>query len=153
MKQILGMCCLCIGFAANAVELPALPSAQNRSSHSVFLYSEPGSQGFDSWIVDGGYMYNVFRDVDLYVGARVNSSLNGGENGFLSGVSYKISDRFSVKSTLYTANKNVEDNKRSEVMAAELSSRLHLTENLDLHATLDYQEWQQGIELGLGFRF
>ena len=28
MKQILGMCCLCIGFAANAVELPALPSAQ-----------------------------------------------------------------------------------------------------------------------------
>jgi hypothetical protein len=98
-------------------------------------------------------MYNVFRDVDLYVGARVNSSLNGGENGFLSGVSYKISDRFSVKSTLYTANKNSEDNKRSEVMAAELSSRLHLTENLDLHATLDYQEWQQGIELGLGFRF
>ena len=54
-------------------------------------------------------MYNVFRDVDLYVGARVNSSLNGGENGFLSGVSYKISDRFSVKSTLYTANKNFED--------------------------------------------
>ncbi|MCA2492952.1 ribonuclease regulator, partial [Vibrio sp. 2175-1] len=24
---------------------------------------------------------------------------------------------------------------------------------LDIHATLDYQDWQQGFEVGLGFRF
>ncbi|MFH4617557.1 hypothetical protein [Vibrio furnissii] len=153
MKHILGMVCLVMGCAAYAVELPALPSEQSRSSHSMFLYSEPGNQGFDSWVVDGGYMYNVFRNVDLYVGARVNSSINGGENGFLSGVSYKVSERFSLKSTLYSVNKLSEDNKRVDVLSAEVSSRLHLTENLDLHATLDYQEWQQGIEFGLGFRF
>ncbi|MEF1191077.1 ribonuclease regulator, partial [Vibrio parahaemolyticus] len=23
----------------------------------------------------------------------------------------------------------------------------------DIHATLDYQDWQQGFEVGLGFRF
>ncbi|MCG6282716.1 hypothetical protein K6U46_15840, partial [Vibrio diabolicus] len=74
-------------------------------------------------------------------------------NGFLSGVSYKVSERFSLKSTLYSVNKLSEDNKRVDVLSAEVSSRLHLTENLDLHATLDYQEWQQGIEFGLGFRF
>ncbi|MHC6803885.1 ribonuclease regulator, partial [Vibrio antiquarius] len=28
-----------------------------------------------------------------------------------------------------------------------------ITDKLDLHATLDYQDWQQGIEVGLGFRF
>ncbi|MGI1896695.1 ribonuclease regulator, partial [Vibrio campbellii] len=38
-------------------------------------------------------------------------------------------------------------------LAAEVSSRVKITENLDLHATLDYQDWQQGFEVGLGFRF
>ncbi|MDW1838575.1 ribonuclease regulator, partial [Vibrio sp. Vb0718] len=28
-----------------------------------------------------------------------------------------------------------------------------ITDKLDIHATLDYQDWQQGFEVGLGFRF
>ncbi|HAH03666.1 MAG TPA: ribonuclease regulator, partial [Vibrio sp.] len=44
-----------------------------------------------------------------------------------------------------------EDSEKS--VAAEVSSRVQLTDNLDLHATLDYEEWQQGVEVGLGFRF
>ncbi|MDF4701671.1 ribonuclease regulator, partial [Vibrio parahaemolyticus] len=32
-------------------------------------------------------------------------------------------------------------------------SRVKITDNLDLHATLDYQDLQPGFEVGLGFRF
>ncbi|WP_430794476.1 hypothetical protein [Vibrio cincinnatiensis] len=139
--------------SASATTLPPLPSEQNDSSHSLFISSEPNSQTFDSWVIDSGYAYRLFRNVDLYVGTRINSSINGGYNGFLSGVSYKMNEHLIVKSTFYSSTKVDEENRRNESISAELSSRLRLSDNMDLHATLDYQEWQQGIEFGLGFRF
>ncbi|MEL0611384.1 ribonuclease regulator, partial [Vibrio echinoideorum] len=57
----------------------------------------------------------------------------------------------SFNSSLHTYKDEEEDNDKS--VAAEVSSRVHLTDNLDLHATLDYEERQQGVELGLVFRF
>jgi hypothetical protein len=51
-----------------------------------------------------------------------------------------------------SSEESVEDGKEKS-LSAEVSSRLKLTENLDIHATLDYQEWQKGVEVGLGFRF
>ena len=156
MRILIALSGLSLALSAHAVTLPSLPSEPSRSAHTVFLYSDPSSQTFDSWVIDSGYTYNVFRNVDLYVGARINSSnasINGGSNGFLSGVSYKVNERVSVKSTLYSSAKYDDQKRRYDVFSAELSSRLRLSENLDLHATLDYQEWQQGIEFGIGFRF
>ena len=59
------------------------------------------SQGFDSWTIDSGYTYNLFKDIDLYVGARINSGTNGAENGLLSGIHYQFTERLSFNSTLY----------------------------------------------------
>lgn len=153
MNKSLALLCFCFTYNAFAVSLPTLPAESSRSPHTLFLYSEPDSQAFDSWVIDSGYAYNIFRNVDLYVGTRINTSINGGSNGFLSGVSYKVNERILLKSTLYSSSKLDEDSSRNERVSAELSSHLRLSENLNLHATLDYQEWQQGIELGLGFRF
>ncbi|NAW61190.1 hypothetical protein CAG58_04315 [Vibrio sp. V31_P5A7T61] len=156
MRILIALSGLWLALSAHAVTLPSLPSEPSRSAHTVFLYSDPNSQTFDSWVIDSGYAYNVFRNVDLYVGARINSSsasINDASNGFLSGVSYKVNERISVKSTLYSSTKYDDQKRRYDAFSAELSSRLRLSENLDLHATLDYQEWQQGIEFGIGFRF
>ncbi|MGC9421732.1 MULTISPECIES: hypothetical protein [Vibrio] len=153
MNQRLALFCLCLTTSVSAASLPSLPSEQIDSAHSLFISSEPNSQAFDSWVIDSGYAYNIFRNVDLYVGARINSSINGGKNGFLSGVSYKVNERVLFKSTFYSSTTVDEENRRNESISAELSSRLRLSDNMDLHATLDYQEWQQGIEVGIGFRF
>ncbi|EEY44804.1 hypothetical protein VMA_002876 [Vibrio mimicus VM223] len=52
-----------------------------------------------------------------------------------------------------TFSKPENNSNKESAISAELTSRLKLKENLDLHATLDYQEWQQGVEFGIGFRF
>ena len=136
-----------------ATELPALPSQQKASPHKLFLSSETDQHDFDTWKIDGGYSYNVFDNIDLYVGARVNQGSNTNESGFLSGVSYQITPRVSVKSTLHSYNEENTAEGTDKVIAAEVSSRMRLTENLDLHATLEHQEWQQELEVGIGFRF
>ncbi len=118
----------------------------------LFIASDNSSQSFDSWTIDGGYAYNLFNDIDLYVGARIHNRLDNGAQGWLSGIGYQFTERLSFKSTLIASPK-VESKNQEAVVSAELSSRLKLTENLDLHATLDYQEWQQAVEFGVGFRF
>lgn len=156
MRGLIALVCFWLAFSTHALTLPPLPYETSRINHSVFLNSESTGQGFDSWVIDSGYSYQIFRNVDLYVGARLSSSnedFNAGSNGFLSGISYQLNPRISLKSTLYSATKYTEDNRRYDAFSAEFSSRLRLSENLDLHATLDYQEWQQGIGVGIGFRF
>ncbi len=140
--------------AALAVDLPSLSSQHNASPHKFFLSSGSKSAGdeYDVWNLDSGYSYSVFESVDLYVGARLNNSQTTSDNGLLSGVNYKVSDRITIKSTL-RSYQYTEDSEVQGAMAAELSSRMRLTENLDLHATFDYEKLQQGVEVGLGFRF
>lgn len=154
MRRLLYLFSLVVPAICQANSLPELPSQTKESAHSFFISSQPtaSDDSFDIWKIDGGYSYNVFKSVDLYVGARVNNSTIGNENGFLSGVSYQISDKLSLNSTVHTYTHESGDEKNSSV-AAEVSSRMKLTDNLDIHATLDYEEWQQGIEVGLGFRF
>ncbi len=164
MKKIIRLCFTLVaifgvifGFshAAYAVSLPELPSHQAllTSPFKFFISSEQDVQDFDSWKIDSGYSYSLFENVDIYVGARMDRNSADNQSGFLSGVSYQISPRFSVKSTLHSYSGNgLEEGKESSI-SAEVSSRMRLTENLDVHATLDYQEWQQGVEVGLGFRF
>ncbi|MCK6262425.1 hypothetical protein KP803_03980 [Vibrio sp. ZSDE26] len=151
MKILFSFIVLIMCSYVHASPLPPLSASGNNSPHSLFVSSEQGASQFDSWKVDSGYSYNLFDKIDLYVGTRLDNSDNG-ENGFLSGVSYQLTNRVSLKSTLHTYSEVVDDTK-SDTISAEVSSRMKLTDNIDLHATLDYQEWQQGIELGLGFRF
>lgn len=135
-----------------AETLPALPSENTPSAHKLFFASDNSSQHFDSWTIDSGYAYNVFEDIDLYVGARINNNKQG-ENGWLSGIRYQFTERLSFKSTLLSTANPDKTKSKEAALSAELSSRLKLSENLDLHATLDYQEWQQGVEFGIGVRF
>ncbi|MEL7292145.1 MAG: hypothetical protein AAGJ78_12505 [Pseudomonadota bacterium] len=154
MKITLCLSALAFACPLFAAELPPLPSQQERSPHKLFMLSESDQQDFDSWKIDGGYSYNVFDKLDLYIGARVNNSHNKiNETGFLSGVSYQFTPRFSVKSTLHSYNDESSNEGKDSSIAAEVSSRVKLTDNIDIHATLDYQEWQKGVEVGLGFRF
>ncbi|TOC26479.1 ribonuclease regulator, partial [Vibrio parahaemolyticus] len=97
----------------------------------------------------------LFDSVDLYVGARVNNSPTQNQSGFLSGISYHFNDRVTVKSTVRSYKSENSNGIQTEdsSLAAELSSRVKITDKLDIHATLDYQDWQQGFEVGLGFRF
>ena len=153
MRTILSLSALVFACPLFATELPALPSQQQTSPHKIFLSSEQDQQQFDSWKVDGGYSYNVFNKIDLYVGARLNNNDTSNETGFLSGVSYQVTPRVSVKSTLHSYSEETLEQGKETNIAAEVSSRMRLTEHLDIHATLDYQEWQSGVEVGLGFRF
>ncbi len=163
MRLVLGITCLLITFGVRSELLPVLPSMQKDSPHRLFLTSEQvtreqlGEDG-GGWdiSINGGYAYAVFNDIDVYVGARINQSYSGknsfSENGFLSGVSYQLTERVTLSSSVqsYFSDKHSE---RNSNIGAELSSRLQLSNDLDLHATLGYQEWQQGVEVGLGFRF
>ena len=146
-----------IMFTSNALAelLPALPTSIKSSPHKLFISSQNNTiNEFDTWKIDSGYAYSVFDSVDIYVGARVdNSSETYSENGFLSGVSYNLGDKFSLKSTLHTKQEVQQSGTYTRSFGAEVSSRVKIHENLDLHATLDYEEWQQGFEFGLGFRF
>lgn len=154
MIKIVSLSAALLACASYASELPELPFQQSNSPHKLFIASENVQQGFDSWKIDGGYSYNVFDKVDLYIGARVDQSNLSNELGFLSGVSYQVTPRVSLKSTLHSHSDDpLAKNSDESTISAEVSSRLQLTENLDVHATLDYQEWQQGVEVGLGFRF
>ncbi len=154
MKKMLCLSAILFAGSLGATELPQLPSQQESSPHRLFLSSANDQHDFDTWKVDGGYSYNVFDKIDLYVGARLNNGERINETGFLSGVSYQVTPRVSVASTLHSySNDRPDEERRESSISAEVSSRVRLTENLDLHATLDYQEWQQEVEFGLGFRF
>lgn len=153
MKIILSLLLTLVASSSIATELPALPSQQKISPHKLFLSSESEQRDFDTWKIDGGYSYNVFDNIDLYVGARINQGSHINESGFLSGVSYQITPRVSVKSTLHSYNEGNTAEGTDKIIAAEVSSRMRLTENLNLHATLEHQEWQQELEVGIGFRF
>ncbi len=163
MRLSLGITCMLIVFSAHSEQLPTLPSMQKDSPHRLFLTSEQinskqNRDEFGGWDIniDGGYAYAIFNDIDVYVGARINQSYSGNnsvrENGLLSGVSYQLTEKVTLSSSVqsYFSDKNSE---RTSNIGAELSSRLQLSDDLDLHATLGYQEWQQGVEVGLGFRF
>lgn len=154
MMKTLCLAAMLVAGSLGATELPPLPSQQSTSPHKLFISSVNDQQDFDTWKVDGGYSYNVFDKIDLYVGARLNNGDRINETGFLSGVSYQVTPRVSVASTFHSyTNESLGNDKRESAISAEVSSRVRLTENLDLHATLDYQEWQQEVEFGLGFRF
>ncbi|WP_114766127.1 ribonuclease regulator [Vibrio rhodolitus] len=150
MKKIISLVLTLLSCGVTAADLPKLQFAEKDSPHKLFLSTDSNQHSFDSWTIDSGYAYNLFDKVDVYVGTRLDDKK---ESGFLSGLSYQVSPRLSVKSSLHSYTDQDAPKGQESGIAAEVSSRVHLTEQLDLHATLDYQEWQQGFEVGIGFRF
>ncbi|EGQ9314352.1 ribonuclease regulator [Vibrio parahaemolyticus] len=156
MKKWLFLLLFSVSGVSFANDLPPLPGKTSTSPHKLFISSESyQTDSFDVWNIDGGYAYELFDSVDLYVGARVNNSPTQNQSGFLSGISYHFNDRVTVKSTVRSYKSENSNGIQTEDsnLAAELSSRVKITDKLDIHATLDYQDWQQGFEVGLGFRF
>ncbi|MGF1910545.1 ribonuclease regulator [Vibrio kasasachensis] len=150
MTKLISLVLTLVSCGVCAADLPTLPSQQSNSPHRLFISSENNQRSFDSWTIDSGYSYSLFKKVDIYVGTRLDDNKEG---GFLSGLSYQVSPRVSVKSSLHSYSNDDAPEGQESGISAEVSSRVHLTEHLDLHATLDYQEWQQGFEVGIGFRF
>ncbi|OLQ87518.1 ribonuclease regulator [Vibrio ponticus] len=150
MKRLISLTLTLLSCGVSAADLPKLLDDKSDSPHRLFLSSESNQHSFDSWTIDSGYTYSLFDKVDVYVGTRLDQN---NESGFLSGVKYQVSPRLSVKSSLHSYSDDKAPQGQESGIAAEVSSRVHLTEHLDLHATLDYQEWQQGFEVGIGFRF
>ncbi|HCE1930779.1 TPA: ribonuclease regulator [Vibrio parahaemolyticus] len=156
MKKWLFLLLFLVSGVSFANDLPPLRGKTSTSPHKLFISSESyQTDSFDVWNIDGGYAYELFDSVDLYVGARVNNSPTQNQSGFLSGISYHFNDRVTVKSTVRSYKSENSNGIQTEdsSLAAELSSRVKITDKLDIHATLDYQDWQQGFEVGLGFRF
>lgn len=156
MKVLLCLLVLVLPAISLANTLPPLPGKTAPSPHKLFISSENyQNDSFDVWNIDGGYAYELLDSVDLYVGARVNNSPTQNQSGFLSGISYQYNDRVTLKSTVRSYKAESVDGIKEDdsSLAAEVSSRVKITDNLDIHATLDYQDWQQGFEVGLGFRF
>ncbi|EML0424862.1 ribonuclease regulator [Vibrio parahaemolyticus] len=156
MKKWLFLLLFLVSGVSFANDLPPLLGKTSTSPHKLFISSESyQTDSFDVWNIDGGYAYELFDSVDLYVGARVNNSPTQNQSGFLSGISYHFNDRVTVKSTVRSYKSENSNGIQTEdsSLAAELSSRVKITDKLDIHATLDYQDWQQGFEVGLGFRF
>lgn len=150
MRILISLTFTLLSWGVSAADLPDLKIDAEKSPHKLFLSSDSNQHSFDSWTIDSGYAYNLFDKVDVYVGTRLDKNK---ESGFLSGLKYQISPRLSLKSSLHSYNNENAPQGQENGIAAEVSSRVHLTEHLDLHATLDYQEWQQGFEVGIGFRF
>lgn len=156
MKVLLCLLVLVLPAISLANTLPPLLGKTAPSPHKLFISSENyQNDSFDVWNIDGGYAYELLDSVDLYVGARVNNSPTQNQSGFLSGISYQYNDRVTLKSTVRSYKAESADGIKEDdsSLAAEVSSRVKITDNLDIHATLDYQDWQQGFEVGLGFRF
>ncbi|PFG45219.1 hypothetical protein ATG66_3497 [Vibrio sp. ES.051] len=156
MKRRLPLLLFAVSGACLANELPPLPGKVSFSPHKLFISSDNHQlDNFDVWNIDTGYAYELFDSVDVYVGARINNAPTQNQSGFLSGINYHFNDRISLKSSVRSYKGATSEGIRQEdsSLAAEVSSRVKITDKLDIHATLDYQDWQQGIEVGLGFRF
>ncbi|GAB2636836.1 ribonuclease regulator [Vibrio panuliri] len=150
MKKLISLTLALLSCGVSAADLPKLQFTPDESPHRMFLSTDSNKNSYDSWTIESGYAYSLFDKVDVYVGTRMEQNK---ESGFLSGLSYQISPKLSLKSSLHSYTDEKAPLGQESGIAAEVSSRVHLTEHLDLHATLDYQEWQQGFEVGIGFRF
>lgn len=154
MRKFMPLLCIvaaCTSTGVSATILPQLPNQKAVSSHKLFVSSYTITSAYQTMSIDSGYAYSVFDNFDVYIGAR----LNEGDNSLLSGVGYSVTERLSIHGTLHTYKDydQVDEAEAETTLSAELTSRLRLHENLDIHATLDYQDLEGGVEFGLGFRF
>ncbi|MGL6258376.1 hypothetical protein [Vibrio sp. WXL103] len=154
MRKFMPLLCIvtvCVSTGVSASNLPQLPNQKAVSSHKLFVSSYTSASAYQTMSIDSGYAYSVFDNFDVYIGAR----LHDGDNSLLSGVGYSVTERLSIHGTLHTFKdyEQIDDDEAETTLSAELTSRLRLNENLDIHATLDYQDLQGGVEFGLGFRF
>ncbi len=136
---------------SNANDLPVLN--QQPSSFNWFLSTQTSTkEQFDLWKVDSGYRYSVIDSFELYIGTRLLAAEGNDdlEQGFLSGLTYHLTEKISFQSTLLTRNTSETNSVQTDI---EVSSRLKITNKVDLHATIDVEDIEQVFQLGIGFSF
>ncbi|MBF9001562.1 MULTISPECIES: ribonuclease regulator [Vibrio] len=125
---------------------------------SLFFSSEQNGSQVDSWTLNSGYRYSIDPNWHIFVGTRLDSHPTQISNGVMSGISYQYNDKLLLSSTLhsvvntYSSGVAAHDD-NSDDLSAELSSQYRFNDQLDMHATLGYQGWQQDVQVGIGFRF
>lgn len=120
-------------------------------SSGWFLSSQSRhQQHFDVWQIDSGYAYSITENTQLYLSTQLISGTEqqAVSQGIKSGIKYTITPKISVQSAITTAIQN-----KDTKLGVELSSQYDVSEQINLRATVDYEELEQIIELGLGFNF
>ncbi|MDP5254574.1 MULTISPECIES: hypothetical protein [unclassified Vibrio] len=140
----------------SALKPPVLSTTSTSTAQQKLYIHGNLVEEFDEWRIDTGYRYPILDNVDFVFATRLEHSQNRGAQGLLSGVRYQLTPALSIDSVLHRqwqAHDSVNDTEKTQLLSAELSSRYQLTETLDLHATYDYQNIEQAIAVGIGFRF
>ncbi|OAN14128.1 hypothetical protein A3K86_11100 [Photobacterium jeanii] len=106
---------------------------------------------FDLWQIDSGYAYSLNNDIELYLSTRLTSGNDNqsASRGMLSGVNYKLTPKMSLRSAVTTEKRVDQD----ATMGLEVSSQYQVTDKVNLHATIDYEDLEQIYQFGIGFRF
>ncbi len=147
-------------FCATAVyaEPETPPTTENGwylSSQSVRKHS------FDVWQLNSGYSYSVSNNLQLYLSTSLYSGNEVIEptRGVTSGIKYGLTPRISIESAVTTAltsqpeESTSSEEKSPSPVSFEVSSRYHITDKVNVHATYDYEDVEQQYILGIGYRF
>lgn len=153
MKNLLiTVALLVVAFPSTAAEKGLLDLLGSDSSSSGWFMSSQSrsAEQFDVWQIDSGYAYAVSDNTELYLSTRLKTGNDtlAASRGMLSGVKYNLSPKLSLQSALRT-----ETIEQETVLGVELSSQYEVTEQVNLHATVDYESLEQIYQLGIGFRF
>ncbi|WP_087022118.1 hypothetical protein [Thaumasiovibrio subtropicus] len=159
MKILASLAAISLILCAPAVYAEADP-ATNTSSGWYVSSQSVKKHNFDVWQLNSGYSYSVAPNLQLYLSTSLYSGNETVEptRGLTSGIKYGITPRVSIESAVTTSlSSTPEDIQNDEKVASpvsfEVSSRFHITENVNVHATYDYESVEQQYILGIGYRF
>ncbi|EAR57074.1 hypothetical protein SKA34_18369 [Photobacterium sp. SKA34] len=138
-------------FASEYDDFELTYNGNKEQSSGWFLSSQPRhQQAFDVWQIDSGYAYTITKNTQLYLSTQLTSGtvIQRGSRGIASGVKYNLTPKVSLQSEINTASTN-----ENTKLGIEVSSQYDVSDQLNLRATVDYEELEQVIEFGLGFNF
>ncbi|PSV26027.1 MULTISPECIES: hypothetical protein [unclassified Photobacterium] len=138
-------------FASEFDDFEPTYNRNKEQSSGWFLSSQSRhQQAFDVWQIDSGYAYTITKNTQLYLSTQLTSGTvtQRGSRGIASGVKYNLTPKVSLQSEINTAT-----TKENTKLGIEVSSQYDVSDQLNLRATVDYEELEQVIEFGLGFSF
>nr|WP_086940512.1 hypothetical protein [Thaumasiovibrio occultus] len=146
-----------LSFAAHAKDPSLLEELEVRlQQNGEFYLSSQSSRrhNFDVWQLNSGYAYAVAPNLELYLSTSITSGNDQVSTirGVASGVKYDVSPRLHIESAV-TSRATTDQNTETNEVGFEVSSRYHLTEKVNVHATYDYEDVEQQYTVGIGYRF
>ncbi|MDO6543355.1 hypothetical protein [Photobacterium sanguinicancri] len=143
---------LVVALPTTAADKGLLSLISDETTTGWFMSSQSkNAEQFDLWQIDSGYAYSISNDVELYLSTRLTSGneTQAASRGMLSGVKYNLTPKMSLRSAV-TAEKRIN---QDATVGLEVSSQFSVTEQVNFHATVDYEDLEQIYQLGIGFRF